>query len=38
MGVARRWEEARTAALVAECGAGKTLIALAASRIGFGEN
>jgi hypothetical protein len=33
MGVARRWEQARTAALVAECGAGKTLIALAAMHV-----
>ena len=29
MGVARRWQIARGAHVVAECGAGKTLIALA---------
>ncbi len=29
MGVSRRWQEARNANVVAECGAGKTLIALA---------
>src|SRR5512146_1969916 len=29
MGVSRRWHEARNANVVAECGAGKTLIALA---------
>ena len=28
MGVSRRWQEARNANVVAECGAGKTLIAL----------
>ncbi len=29
MGIFRRWEESRSAAAVAECGTGKTLIALA---------
>ena len=33
LGVARRWEKARTAAVIAECGAGKTLIALAAMHV-----
>src|SRR5437879_4168876 len=28
MGIAKRWEEARCAAAVAECGTGKTLISL----------
>ena len=30
MGVVRRWEQARTAAVIGECGTGKTLVALAA--------
>ena len=30
MGVVRRWERARAAAVIGECGTGKTLIALAA--------
>jgi hypothetical protein len=30
MGVAKRWQQARTANVVAECGTGKTLIALGA--------
>jgi hypothetical protein len=30
MGVIRRWQEARSAAVIGECGTGKTLIALAA--------
>ena len=30
MGVAKRWEQARTAMVVAECGTGKTLISLGA--------
>jgi hypothetical protein len=30
MGVVRRWQQARTAALIAECGTGKTLMSLAA--------
>ena len=30
MGVIRRWERARAAAVIGECGTGKTLIALAA--------
>jgi superfamily II DNA or RNA helicase len=29
MGVAKRWQQARTAMVVAECGTGKTLISLA---------
>lgn len=29
-GILRRWEAARTAAVIAECGTGKTLISLAA--------
>jgi hypothetical protein len=28
MGIVRRWQEARSAAVVAECGTGKTLISL----------
>ena len=30
MGVVKRWERARTAMVVAECGTGKTLISLGA--------
>jgi superfamily II DNA or RNA helicase len=30
MGIAKRWQEARTANVVAECGTGKTLISLGA--------
>lgn len=30
MGVVRRWEQARSAAVIGECGTGKTLVALAA--------
>jgi RecG-like helicase len=30
MGVVRRWEQARAAAVIGECGTGKTLVALAA--------
>lgn len=30
MAVVRRWQEARAAAVIAECGAGKTLVSLAA--------
>ena len=30
MGIVKRWEQARTAAVIAECGAGKTLISLGA--------
>jgi len=30
MSVVRRWQEARAAAVIAECGTGKTLVALAA--------
>jgi len=30
MGVAKRWQQARTAMVVAECGTGKTLISLKA--------
>lgn len=33
MGVARRWERARSAAVIAECGTGKTLISLAAIHV-----
>jgi hypothetical protein len=32
MGVVKRWNEARAAAVIAECGTGKTLISLAAVR------
>jgi superfamily II DNA or RNA helicase len=31
MGVAKRWQQARTSMVVAECGTGKTLISLGAS-------
>ena len=33
MGVAKRWQEARTANVVAECGTGKTLISLGAIHV-----
>src|SRR3979411_1462950 len=33
MGVAKRWQQARTAMVVAECGTGKTLISLGAIHI-----
>jgi len=33
MGVAKRWQQARTAMLVAECGTGKTLISLGAIQV-----
>ena len=33
MGVVQRWEEARSAAVIAECGTGKTLISLAAVHV-----
>ena len=33
MGVAKRWEQARTAMVVAECGTGKTLISLGAIHV-----
>ena len=33
MGVVRRWEQARSAAVIAECGTGKTLISLAAVHV-----
>ena len=33
MGVARRWEQARTGMVVAECGTGKTLISLGAIHV-----
>jgi hypothetical protein len=36
MGVVRRWEEARSAAVIAECGTGKTLISLAAIHVHSG--
>jgi hypothetical protein len=33
MGVAKKWEQDRSAAVVAECGTGKTLISLAALHV-----
>jgi hypothetical protein len=33
MGVAKRWQQARTAIAVAECGTGKTLISLGAIHV-----
>ncbi len=33
MGVVKRWNEARTAAVIAECGTGKTLISLGAVEV-----
>lgn len=33
MGVVKRWEQARTAAVIAECGTGKTLISLGAVHV-----
>jgi Helicase conserved C-terminal domain len=33
MGVVKRWREARAAAVIAECGTGKTLISLAAAHV-----
>ena len=33
MGVANRWQQARTAMVVAECGTGKTLISLGAIHV-----
>jgi superfamily II DNA or RNA helicase len=33
MGVAKRWQQARTAMVVAECGTGKTLISLGAIQV-----
>ena len=33
MGVAERWQESRTAMVVAECGTGKTLISLGAIHV-----
>lgn len=33
MGVAKRWQQARTATVVAECGTGKTLISLGAVHV-----
>jgi hypothetical protein len=33
MGVAKRWQRARTGMVVAECGTGKTLISLGAIRV-----
>jgi hypothetical protein len=33
MSVAKRWEESRTALVVAECGTGKTLISLSAVHV-----
>jgi superfamily II DNA or RNA helicase len=36
MGVAKRWQQARTSMVVAECGTGKTLIALGAIHVHTG--
>src|SRR5262249_24163179 len=36
MGVVRRWHEAKSAAIVAECGTGKTLMALSAVHVHSG--
>ena len=36
MGVAKRWDEARGAAVIAECGTGKTLISLGAVHVHSG--
>ncbi|HEV2386494.1 MAG TPA: hypothetical protein VGS20_04490 [Candidatus Acidoferrales bacterium] len=36
MGVVKRWNEARAAAAIAECGTGKTVISLAAAHIQSG--
>jgi len=33
MGVAKRWQQARTAMVVTECGTGKTLISLGAMHV-----
>jgi hypothetical protein len=33
MGVAKRWEQWKTAAIVAECGTGKTLMSMAAIHV-----
>ena len=33
MGIVKRWKEARTAAVIAECGTGKTLISLGALHV-----
>ena len=33
MGVAKRWQKARTAMVVAECGTGKTLVSLGAIHV-----
>ena len=33
MGVARKWESERSAAVIAECGTGKTLVSLAALHV-----
>ena len=38
MGVAKRWHQARTAMVVAECGTGKTLISLGAIDVHCGGN
>src|SRR3954469_10003129 len=38
MGVAKRWQQARTAMVVAECGTGKTLISLGAIHAHSNEN
>jgi len=36
MGVAKRWQQARTSMVVAECGTGKTLISLGAIHVHTG--
>lgn len=36
MGIAKRWQQARTAVVVAECGTGKTLISLGAMHVHSG--
>jgi hypothetical protein len=36
MGLAKRWNEARTSIVVAECGTGKTLIPLGAIHVQLG--
>jgi superfamily II DNA or RNA helicase len=33
MGIVKRWEQARAAAVIAECGTGKTLMALSALHV-----
>jgi hypothetical protein len=38
MGIAKRWQQARTGMIVAECGTGKTLISLGAIHLHSGGN